>query len=217
MKKNPLWIKAFLFYWISLFDRLPITKQFNFHLKVFLKPVNYCFIKCCHFLLTPLHLWEKNEKKGRKKRWCTTLLCVWRRIRNQQEESAEVCNSKTLQIHTSAHIQPPHTPPYRCHWPTVAFYPNSPLIPLLLGNYHLGYALHMRLYPCQPYHFGFHGNMPLSNRAVRLWRDQWLVTVLSSECVDVFVCVSALLSLLVTHSEYLILPHMWKQEEHNGY
>lgn len=81
-------------------------------------------------------------------------------------------------IHTHVHIHTyRHTPAYRCHWPAVASHPISPLIPLLLGNYHLGYALHMRLYPCQPSHFGFHSNPAPSNGAVRLWRDKWLASV----------------------------------------
>lgn len=87
-----------------------------------------------------------------------------------------------------------HTPAYRCHWPAVASHPNSPLIPLLLSNYHLGYALHMRLYQCQPSHFGFHGNPASSNGVVRLWGDKWLASVCM--CVSLL-CVSVWMSTLV--------------------
>lgn len=90
----------------------------------------------------------------------------------------------STQTHT--HLQ---TPPYRCHWPTVASGPYSPLVPLLLGNYHLGYTLHLRLYQCQPYHFGFHGNPAPSNGAVRLRRDKWCASICVCVWVYTFDCV----------------------------
>lgn len=42
----------------------------------------------------------------------------------------------------------------------------SPILLLLLGNYHLGYTLYMRLYPCKPSHFGCYDNPGLRNGLV---------------------------------------------------
>lgn len=125
-----------------------------------------------------------------------------------------MCTRARTHTHTYTHL---HTPLYRCHWPTIASDPNSPLVPLLLGNYHLGYALHMRLYPCQPYHLGYHSNAAQSNGAVRLRRDKWLVSVcvpanmwLCTRVIVLCVCVHLSVSLLVSQSS-------WASQFDSGY
>lgn len=69
-----------------------------------------------------------------------------------------------------------------------SLFPNSPLIPLLLGNYHLGYALRMRLYPCQPSHLV---TMETQQRAMELsgyrgTSDCW--ALVASERGDMYTC-----------------------------
>lgn len=82
-------------------------------------------------------------------------------------------HSNNMHPRTHTHTTYLYTHAYRCHWPAVASHPNSPS--LLLGNYHLGYTLYMRLYPCQPSHFCCHGNPAPSDGAIG--RDEWLTSV----------------------------------------
>lgn len=132
------------------------------------------------------------------------------------QEAATLRTCKDPHVHRHTHL---HKPPYRCHWPTIASNPNSPLVPLLLGNYHLGYALHMRLYPCQPYHFGFHGNPAPSNGAVRLWRDKWLVSVCVCVPASVWMCTRVMVLCVCVHVSVSLLVSQSSQasQSDSGY
>lgn len=62
--------------------------------------------------------------------------------------------------------------------------PMNPSITLLLGNYHLGYKLHIKWYPCQPYDCGFYGNLSESKGAGSLCKSKQVEgCFFTSECV----------------------------------